>query len=246
MKITVAPRPPVVRHQGRLRTLLRTVGEILITFGFVIVLFVGYELWFTGFYTKTEQRQLNRQLEQTWRGQPSAPIIEPNPYPSAGTGFAVMRIPKLGRSWQYVVIEGTNTAQLKKGPGHYPGTALPGEVGNFAVAGHRTTYLAPFYDLDRLHAGARIYIETRTAWFTYRVQDIPGTPARAQQIVQPSAVDVAYPVPHQPDESLRPTLKVLTLTTCNPRYSATQRLIVHALLVTARPKSLGPPPELGS
>lgn len=225
---------------------LRLVGELLITAGVVIMLFLGYELWFTGLYTKEQQHTLTQQLERSWDRQSPPTTIQSIPYPPVGAGFAVMRVPRLGRSWKFVVIEGTGAAELKKGPGHFPGTALPGDVGNFSVAGHRTTYLAPFYNLDRLRTGDRIYVETRTAWFIYRVQDIPGTPARARQIVEPTAVDVAYPVPHQPDAERKPTLRVLTLTTCNPRYSATQRLIVHALLVTAQPKSLGPPPDLAT
>lgn len=234
--------PLVRRELGR--ALARGSGELLVTVGVVILLFVAYELWFTGFYTAGEQRRLTQRLEQTWRG-PQPATVRSIPSPRVGSGFAVLRIPALGKRWKFVVIEGIGTEQLKKGPGHYPDTALPGEVGNFAVAGHRTTYLAPFYNLDRLRTGDRIYVETAAGWFVYRVQDIPGTPAKARQIVSPSAVNVVYPVPHQPDEARAATLRVLTLTTCNPRYSAAQRLIVHALLDNTRSRSLGPPPELG-
>lgn len=240
--VAVPPAESAARRRWRLT--VRTIGELLITAGVVIALFLGYELWFTGVYTHAQQRQLTQRLEQNWISRPPPVTVAAIPYPRAGTGFAVMRIPRLGRNWQYVIVEGTDTAQLKKGPGHYPGSALPGETGNFSVAGHRTTYGAPFYNLDRLRTGDRIYVETRGGWFTYRVQDIPGTPARARQIVSPTTVQVAYPVPHQPDPGLPPSLKVLTLTTCNPRYSAAQRLIVHALLVSADPRPSGPPGQL--
>lgn len=238
----VKPASSRTEQRGGLRTLSRGIGQTLITVGVVILLFVGYELWFTGIYTRTEQHQLTQQLQHSWLTPPAA--IQPLAYPRLGSGFAIVRVPRLGRHWKYVIVEGTGTEQLKKGPGHYPGTALPGEVGNFAVAGHRTTYLAPFYNLDRVHAGNRIYIETRSAWFVYRVQRIPGTTAKAQEIVSPSDVQVAYPVPDQPDPALQPTLRVLTFTTCNPRYSAEQRLVIHALLIESRPRSQGPPPGL--
>ena len=210
----------------------------------MILLFVVYELWFTGLYTAAQQRRLTERLEQSWSSRPPAAVVRTITYPKLGSGFANLRIPALGRTWKFVVIEGTGPEQLKSGPGHYPGTALPGQVGNFAVAGHRTTYLAPLHNLDRLRRGDRIYVDTAGGWFIYRVQDIPGTPAKSRQVVPPTATNVVYPVPYQQDEARTATLRVLTLTTCNPRYSAAQRLIVHALLVATQAKSLGPPPEL--
>jgi sortase A len=87
-------------------------------------------------------------------------------------------------------------------------------------------------------------LETRTTWFTYRVQDIPHSPAKGQEIVSPSDVAVAYPVPDQPDPNKTPTERVLTFTSCNPRYSASQRIVVHGLLTGSQPKSAGLPPAL--
>jgi sortase A len=121
---------------------------------------------------------------------------------------------------------------------------MPGKVGNFAVAGHRTTYLHPFYNLNKLATGDPIVIETAKTWFTYTVEDIPGTKARYQEIVSPSDIAVAYPVPDQPDAALPPTQRVLTFTSCNPRYSAAQRIVIHALLTNTTPKAKGLPPAL--
>jgi sortase A len=121
---------------------------------------------------------------------------------------------------------------------------MPGQVGNFAVAGHRTTYEHPFYSINRLHTGDAIVIETRTTWFTYTVENIPGTRARYQEIVSPDDTSVAYPVPDQPNPSLAPTQRVLTFTSCNPRYSASQRIVIHALLTASMPKSAGLPQAL--
>lgn len=121
-----------------------------------------------------------------------------------------------------LVVEGVGVDELKRGPGHYPGTALPGQPGNFAVAGHRTTYAAPFYDLDQLRPGDRIRVTDRggTRW-TYSVV--------GQRIVAPTDVEVIGPDP------LATGRATLTLTTCNPRFSAAQRLIVFAELSTPTP-----------
>lgn len=118
-----------------------------------------------------------------------------------------------------VVIGGVGIEELKRGPGHYPGTAPPGEDGNFAVAGHRTTYGAPFLHLDELQAGDEIHVTDRdgTVW-VYRYVE--------ERIVYPGDVSV---IGHDPLGTGEPTL---TLTTCHPRFSARQRLIVFAELVT--------------
>jgi sortase A len=214
-------------------------GQLLITVGAVILLFVAYELWWTGVTTRHDQHVLLKQLEQEWHGGKSPKR------PALGTGIAILRIPRLGRHYRFVIVQGTSTADLIKGPGHYPGTAMPGQLGNFAVAGHRTTYLHPFYDINRLKPGDPIVIETRTTWFTYTVDNVPHTHAKYQEIVSPSDVGVAYAVPDQSDPGVAPTRSVLTFTSCNPRYSASQRIVVHGILTSQQPTSAGPPPALG-
>ena len=165
----------------------------------------------------------------------AGPAAAGSPGPSAvelGSPLAVLRIPRLGE-WNDeppVVVEGVSTAALQQGPGHIPGTALPGEIGNVVLSGHRTTYGAPFARLDELRPGDRIVIETRDTWFTYSVT---GT-----RIVAPTAVRVTWPVPG--DRGAVPTKALLTMTTCHPRYSARQRLVVSAELTAEEPKSSGP------
>ncbi|MDT7537202.1 MAG: sortase [Actinomycetota bacterium] len=221
------------------RTFLRGLGQTLITLGVVVLLFCVYELYFTNLYTDKQQSHLGDQIEKTWSAPPPPPgskLATPN----LGTALAVIRIPHIGMTGKVsshgarVVVEGVSHEDLKKGPGHYPGTALPGAVGNMVISGHRTTYGAPFNRVDELHAGDAIVLETRDTWFTYRVT--------SEQVVSPSAVEVTYPVPG--DKTAVPTKRLLTLTTCNPKYSAKQRLIVHALLQSSLPKSLGDPPAL--
>jgi sortase A len=218
-----------------IRTFLRGLGQTLITLGIVVLLFCVYELYFTNLYTDKQQSQLGDDLAHAWE-QPT-PKPKPGAKPVAvalGKGIAVIRIPRLGQDYHRVVVEGVGKEDLKKGPGHYPGTANPGAVGNTVISGHRTTYGAPFNRVDELRTGDAIVLETRDTWFTYRVT--------SETVVSPTAVEVTYPVPGQ--RSAVPTKRLLTLTTCNPKYSARTRLIVHALLDTALPKSAGVPPAL--
>ena len=230
------------------RTAARGLGQLLITLGIVILLFVVYELWGTSIYTRDQQHRLEDQIHHGWSGStPDITTVNVKEVP-IGSGIAVLRIPRFGRGYHMVIVEGTNYEDLTKGPGHYPGTALPGQIGNFAVAGHRTTYLAPFNRIDTLRRGDAIVIETKSRWLVYRVQDIPaghGYPRIPyQEIVDPSDVKVAYAVPDQPDPLKKPTLRLLTFTSCNPKYSAAQRIVVHAELVSNQPKSAGPPAAL--
>jgi sortase A len=156
------------------------------------------------------------------------------PAVALGDGLAILRIPRFGRGYAPVVVEGVATDDLQKGPGHFPGTALPGGVGNFVVSGHRTTYGHPFGRLDELKVGDPIVVEVADRYYTYRVT--------SRSVVQPTDLNVILPVPDRP--GVRPTNRVLTFTTCNPKYSASTRLIVHAQLHTTTLKSRGLPPAL--
>jgi sortase A len=195
-------------------------------------------VWWTGLTTSHDQHRLFNSLQHQWSSGRSLKD------PPLGSGIAILRIPRLGHKYVFVVVQGTSTADLIKGPGHYPGTAMPGRVGNFAVAGHRTTYLHPFYNINKLKVGDPIVLETRTTWFTYTVENIPKTQAKHQEIVSPTDVAVAYPVPDQPNAAAAPTQHVLTFTSCNPRYSAAQRIVIHALLTSQQPRSAGIPTAL--
>lgn len=194
-------------YAGRVRATLRTVGELSVTAGLILTLFCAYLLWGTGAYTASQQLLLQREL--------AAGRIERI---ELGGALAMLRIPRL--EYEYAVVEGVDAEHLKRGPGHYPGSALPGKVGNFVVSGHRTTYAAPFNRIDELERGDEIIVEAREARYTYRVT--------SQDIVEPDEVEVVAPVPGKPD--IRPIRPYITLTTCHPEYSAAQRLIVHGVL----------------
>ena len=228
------------RRAGDLgRTVVRGIGQTLVTFGLVVLLFVVYEVWVTDLLTAQRQGQLSDQLHQGW-DEPTvgAPGGTPAPIDVAvGEPFAVLHVPRLSSDYSRVIVEGTAGEQLAQGPGHYVGTAMPGEQGNFAVAGHRVGRGSPFLDLDQLRPGDPIVVETADWWFVYRMLgdkatgDFGGDPSGipGQQIVRPSEVDVIAPTPDgAADEPA--TGAYLTLTTCHPKYSARQRLIVHAVL----------------
>lgn len=253
-------RPP--RRGGRHRSTRRTasagrsrssrsglvlsgLGQALLTLGFVVLLFGAYELWVTGLFTAHEQTRLRKELTATWeRGVLAAPAAPATPAtgtapPSrngtaVGSGLALLYLPTV-RHGPLVIVEGVGVDDLKKGPGHLPGSAQPGRPGNTVLSGHRTTYGAPFGDLDRLRPGDVATIRTRESSVTYRIT--------GSQVVAPSALDVTYPVPGRP--GMAPTTSVLTMTTCNPKYSAAQRLVVRGVLVDSVPAAAGAPAGQG-
>ncbi|MEU8321119.1 class E sortase [Nonomuraea sp. NPDC048881] len=199
-----------------MRSIFRAVGELSITAGLVLMLFCAYLLWGTGAYTKSQQLLLQRELaaEKAERDRGRIDKIQ------LGRAVAMLSIPRLGRDYRYAIVEGVDAEHLKKGPGHYPDSAMPGQIGNFVVSGHRTTYAAPFKELDELERGDEIIVDAREARYTYRVT--------SQDVVEPTEVEVLAPVPGKPD--IRPIRAYITLSTCHPEYSAAQRLIVYGVL----------------
>lgn len=204
-----------------MRMLIRGMGELCITAGLILMLFVLYELWGTGRYTQEQQDRLGDELLRTWQ----APKVTTERV-KLGKGLAMLRIPRFGDDYRFVVIEGVDREDLRKGPGHYPGTALPGQIGNFVISGHRTTYSAPFNRLGELDRGDKILIDTRDRQYVYKVT--------GREIVKPSATEVTAPVPHHPRR--RPTERLITLTTCHPKYSAAKRMIIFGELAAALPR----------
>lgn len=210
-----------------MRVILRSVGELSITAGVILLLFCAYLLWGTTAYTERQQLLLQRQLqeerqEEQQQQRDERARAQPVGIPKIqlGKALALLRIPRLGLDYQFAVVEGVDQENLKKGPGHYPGTALPGRKGNFVLSGHRTTYAAPFNRIDELERDDEIIVEAREARYTYRVT--------SQDIVDPGELDVVAPVPGKP--GLRPIRAYITLSTCHPEFSAAQRLIVYGVL----------------
>ena len=222
-----------------LAKVLGVVGRVCITAGVLILLFVAYQLWGTGIREAQAQRALEDEFEQSLEEADPTPgstsTTEPGvappttsdagpppPPPADGDAIAQLRIPAIGVD--KIVVEGVEVSDLKKGPGHYPGSPLPGQPGNAAIAGHRTTYGAPFNRIDELETGDEILVTTVQGSFRYEV--------REQLIVEPDQVEV---LDDFGDDRL-------TLTACHPKYSARQRIVVVAsLVVPAAPAPETPP-----
>jgi sortase A len=219
---------------------LKIAGWTMIGLGVLILLFLAYQLVGTNFLTARSQERgqetvaehfvaAQEEIEVVGTLPPPQVDVEPpdpeqqideepppvvhygEPIPDQGSAFGVMSIPKLDAD--LVVFEGVDRTTLKKGPGHMPWTPLPGQPGNAVVSGHRTTYGAPFFDLDRLQPGDEIVVVTALGTHTYEV--------RSSFVVEPTAVEVTDPKRGA----------WLTLTTCHPTFSARERLIVSAELV---------------
>jgi sortase A len=214
------------------------VGKTLIAIGLLLFGFVAYQLWGTGIETARAQNSLENEFEDLLAGTPptteapvdtaplettpsdTIPAIEPSEPVSAtslppvaeGDPIARIELPRIGVD--KIVVAGVDKNDLKKGPGHYPETPLPGQLGNSAIAGHRTTFGQPFFDVDKLEIGDEIVVTTLAGRYVYRVT--------GQEIVSPSDYQVIA--------TTDPTVATLTLTSCHPKYTARERIIIFSEL----------------
>lgn len=199
----------------------------ILTWVFVFCIVLGVSLlgysWWATYGQEAGNRAAQDQLERVWDQHSIGeslgaavgnPVKPPKPGPPP-LGAAVARIwaPSLGQHW--MVVEGVNEWDIKSAPGHYPGTAMPAQRGNFAVAGHRSPGI--FWDLDRLKSGDNLIVETKNGYHIYRVTGI--------KITDPQSWPEVSPNP----PGFKAGSRVLTLTTCNPKTGNSQRLVVHAL-----------------
>jgi sortase A len=237
-----------------LRLTVRTLGELLVTFSVLLGLFIVYQLYYTNVVGRQEMGDEVAAMRKQWAAAAPAPVTSspvssptvatesqpvavpvqaPLVAPTYGGAVAILYIPHMSGGTGIPVLEGVELDILNKATGHYPGSALPGQLGNFAVAGHRKTHGEPFRHLDVLRAGDYVYVETAQDWYTYRLDDDP-------VIIDPRDVGVVDPVPGEPGAA--PTRRLITLTTCNPWWASTQRMVVTGHLVDTRAAALGPPP----
>jgi sortase A len=228
-----------------LRVLLRTFSELCITGGTLIVLFVVYVLFWTGVKADNAMDSQIDTLQDQW-AQGSVPAQAddeaaetPSPKKPAsyedGKPFAVMYIPRFGFTWNKPVLQGTATDVLKKGLGHYGDTAQLGQRGNFSVAGHRRTYGDPFKDFPELRPNDPVVLTDGTTWFTYRIDKKPYK-------TLPGDTGVIDPVPRK--SGFEGPGRYLTLTTCEPEWGHSHRLIVWAHLDATQPVEAGKPEAL--
>lgn len=219
-----------------IRTLVRTVGELLFTAGALVGLFVVWLLGWQAHVQDGEQADAVSGLERSFdpparSASPARASAPAASEPKDGEAFAVLRIPRLGGDWAKPVRQGVGADVLAQGMGRYPGTALPGAVGNVGIAGHRSGHGNPLLDIDLIRPGDVLVLETKNAYNVYR--------AVRHEIVAPDRSDVVAPVPERP--GAKPTERWFTLTTCSPRWGNTSRYIVFSRLEVAIPRAQGLP-----
>ncbi|MCI4659217.1 MULTISPECIES: class E sortase [Cryobacterium] len=237
-------------------------GEVLITGGVLVFLFIAWQLWWNDLVVAGEQSSAANQISQQWIDDAQAASSTPTPTPTntptaapaqpSGFGtpvvavapaeaqpFAVLYVPRYGAAYSRTIAEGVGLNVLNSprlGIGHYPGTQMPGEVGNFVVAAHRSANGGGMHLINELQLGDPIFVQTADGYYTYRFRDL--------EYVQPTDVGVLAAVPHAPGATA--TDRIITLTSCNPLYSTAERIIAYGVFDSWQPISAGPPAELAA
>jgi len=239
------------RRPRRGVSIIGVFGELLITAGLLVVLFLGWQVWWNDIVVGGQQATAARELSEEWGGTvaappPADPESEPVDYGEPvvatvtdhGERIANLYVPRFGSDWVRAIAEGTTMADILNDPtlgvGHYEGTQMPGEVGNFAVAAHRQTHGGSFNQINQLAIGDAIIVETADGWYTYRY--------RSTEYVLPSGVGVLDPVPQV--DNAQAGDRIITLTACNPLFSTAERIVAYGVMESWQPRDAGPPSEL--
>lgn len=250
------PAKPVVQKRSLLSRAIGVSGELLITGGVLVLLFLGWQLWWNSIVLSNDQTNNASHLSQDWESAAPTDTTTPTPTPTPGqaivsygdpvvsavpsehSDFAVLYVPRFGEGYKRTISEGVDpkTVLNKGGAGRYSTSQMPGEVGNFAIAAHRDGWGSAFININELQLNDAIYVETQDGWYTYRF--------RTMEFVTPFGVGVIDPVPQVPDAVAGDRL--ITLTSCNPLYIASERIIAYGVLESWQPRSAGPPAEIAS
>lgn len=247
MTASVAPRRPRARSRATFASVL---GELLLTAGVVVLLFVAWQMWIGDIIISAQKNDEGAAMSQRLaEGEPPAPpplieqedgstgYVPPVPKPPAdGEWFGQMHIPRFGADYNFGIYGGTTRARTldQKGIGVYTDSKMPGETGNFSMAGHRTTWGKPFNQLDKLQLNDAIVVETRDGWYTYRF--------RTLEYVQPTQTEVLADVPQMPDQQTGE--QYITLTACSPLYSLAERIVAYGVFESFQPRAEGLPTAL--
>lgn len=243
-------------------------GEILIAVAFIALSFTFYEAYWTNLEAGRAQAGKEDELSAMWDDE----YFNPREMltPQLGDAFSRIHIPSFGTDFSFAVVEGTDDDDLLAGPGHYESTQMPGDAGNFAVAGHRVGKGAPFNDLGNLEVCDAIVMETATTWDIYRVLPINVSEQQrlaaaedclsAEQaqrvafgdyahveglhITTPNNVSVLDALPGVTTEVSDNLEGLITLTTCHPKFSNAERMIVHGMHAESIPKVPGQAPPV--
>jgi sortase A len=237
-------RRPRLRRPRRRVTVVGVLGELLITAGVVVMLFLGWQLWLGDIIIGAQLQGESVEQSQVWeKNQADAQTGEPDDPPvmtasANAERFALLVVPRFGADYYRPIAEGVGTTDvLNKGNiGHYPTTQMPGAIGNFAIAAHRSAHGGNFHNLNDLRVGDLLYVETPDGWYAYRFRNL--------EYVQPTGVGVLYPVPQV--IGAEATDRTITLTSCNPFFSTAERIIAYGVFERFYPRADGPPEEIAA
>lgn len=231
-------------------------GEILITAGVFVLLFIGWRFSIQGLILSGEQDSQSTTLSEGWNttGSSTASTSGPTPAtaaqdskfvnpvvmsaPSLNTTFGVLYVPRFGPNYKKTIAEGVDLTSVlnRGGAGHFPETQMPGALGNFALAGHRDGWGSAFININELTLGDSIYVETQDGWYRYVF--------RNSEYVTPAGIGILTPVPQVEDAAAADS--VLLLLSCNPVGIASERTVAYAVFDSWRPRSAGPPSEIAA
>jgi len=221
------------------------IGELLITAGVLVLLFLGWQQWLGDIIAGHQLYGQSVQQSQQWikaagpDKQPADPAAPPVITTSLANGknFGILYVPRFGSTYARPIAQGTSLAILNKGNlGHYTTTQMPGAVGNFMVASHRKAYGGDLEHINDLRVGDHIFVGTADGWYQYTFRNL--------QFVKPTDVAVLDPVPDQP--GLQPGDRIITLQSCNPFFSTAERIMAYGTFDTFYPISGGPPAEIAA
>jgi len=224
------------------RIAIRTFGELLITGGVFLLLFLVWQLWWTDVEANAKSEDILETTRSVFAGTEAngtggGDLLTESEIAGAGpsgAAVAIVHMPTIGET--RAVMNGVELSILNQGVlGEYPESEEPGEIGNFAVAGHRTTYGRPLWNIAELSPGDPIIVETKNDYFIYRFE--------RNQVVTPLQTDVIADVPG--DRGAEATERSMVMTACHPKFSADQRIIAFNSFDYEQPRSDGPPTEMG-
>ncbi len=229
-------------------------SDLFITVGVLVLFFYVWYVWLGDILAGAQQDAAGVSLSETWEetteqvveydrdsGSSEGAMQSRKPpvvaSPREGAAFATMMVPRFGTNYVRTIAESVDLKKVLNDPstgiGHYSSTTPLGAVGNFALAGHRTTFGAPFGQIDKLRVGDRIYVETQKGWYVYRFRNI--------EFVWPTQSDVLSDVPR---ETIVAKDRILTMTSCHPKTSTAERVIAYSVFESFVPRKSGAPAEV--
>ncbi len=245
-----APRKPPSKSELRISAILGIFGEVLITIGVLVLLFLVWQVYINNAVLANQQANITKNQSQAWATV--TPTAAPSDAPEqtdfgpppvlapvgVGEQFAIIYIPRLGADSQRAASNSVDPGSvLNHGYyGRYPNTQWPGEPGNFALAIHRTGWGSSFADVPKLQAGDKIFVETADGYYTYTF--------RNYEYVMPTAVNVVAPVPGS--QAAPGNQMLITITTCNPLLGDAERMITYGVFESWRPRTAGPPAAIAA